>query len=322
MSSRLGINYDISTLLSLTNDKNVHTKAYAISAIGRIGGVNAIEPLMQALNDDAIKDRAIDSFKYITDKKAIDGLISILKDSSLNLEIRENASGALGRIGRPAFKKLCNLLDDEDFFVSSKATYALAKIGDKSSVPKIIKLLNKSDYIGWEIPYALRILNDQRAIKPIIYALKKDKFVDSNYAIITLLNLSKKYIYDSQLSASILKVTIHVIKNDPIDFDNITKLLKITGESGIDQVILLLKHKNYLIRRKAAQILGRVGDPRAIPALINAFNDKDDLVQYRAIESLGKIGEPSIEPLLRLLNNNDKKIRSRALKALSQIYIK
>lgn len=60
----------------------------------------------------------------------------------------------------------------------------------------------------------------------------------------------------------------------------------------------------YPLRRNAARRLGKLGDHRVVPALIQALDCTDFYVREAAAQSLEKLGEPScISQLIELLNN-------------------
>ena len=62
--------------------------------------------------------------------------------------------------------------------------------------------------------------------------------------------------------------------------------------------------KRFEREARAAAGLGSLGDPSAIPVLVNALNDQDPLVRRSAISSLGSIGDSSalsaLVPLLEV----------------------
>ena len=61
---------------------------------------------------------------------------------------------------------------------------------------------------------------------------------------------------------------------------------------------------NRFVREYAAEALGKLGDRRAVPNLIEALHDKSDLVRPSVATALGKLGEPAaIEPLQRIRHN-------------------
>ena len=49
--------------------------------------------------------------------------------------------------------------------------------------------------------------------------------------------------------------------------------------------------EDWQVRRFAAQALGKLGDRRAVPALIASLRDESDLVPPAAAEALGELGD-------------------------------
>jgi len=92
------------------------------------------------------------------------------------------------------------------------------------------------------------------------------------------------------------------------------------GEAAVEPLIQALLHSdNSVIRWRAAEALGNIGDTRAINPLIQALADKDTSVQWRAIEALADIGEPAIEFLCHAIEDEDVEIRWGATRALKDI---
>lgn len=70
----------------------------------------------------------------------------------------------------------------------------------------------------------------------------------------------------------------------------------------------------------AVWTLGKVKDPRAFEALINALKHKDLLVRAKAAEALGEIKDTkAVEPLIAVLKDKEDIIRESAAKALANI---
>lgn len=94
------------------------------------------------------------------------------------------------------------------------------------------------------------------------------------------------------------------------------EMKKHRGDVGT--LIELLKSKYQLDREKAADYLGEIGDPRAVPALIEAL--KDPAISWIAAESLGKLGDPrAVPPLIAALGSDEKWLRRNAATALGRI---
>ena len=99
----------------------------------------------------------------------------------------------------------------------------------------------------------------------------------------------------------------------------------------IDTLKSELKHKNQIIRQKAAKALGKLGDTRAVEPLITALTDKENNVRATVIEALEDIGTVrALEPLIITLEDyfniligrlKDKnyEVRCRAAKAFGKL---
>jgi len=74
-----------------------------------------------------------------------------------------------------------------------------------------------------------------------------------------------------------------------------------------------------LVRLRAAQALGRMGDTRAIPKLIAALGDEMWDVRYAAEDALVALGKPSITPLRRACSKASPLARPYILEALAKL---
>ncbi len=64
-----------------------------------------------------------------------------------------------------------------------------------------------------------------------------------------------------------------------------TTLVKL-GSPAVEALGAALNDKHYWIRHEAARALGEIGDPAALPALINALEDEEGEVRWQVGESL------------------------------------
>jgi HEAT repeat protein len=70
----------------------------------------------------------------------------------------------------------------------------------------------------------------------------------------------------------------------------------------------------------ACEALGEIGDPQAIPHLIQALQDVNSYVRWAACGALGEIGDPQAIPhLIQALRNKDGAVRKAACRALWRI---
>ena len=105
----------------------------------------------------------------------------------------------------------------------------------------------------------------------------------------------------------------------PFFFLAATALSK-AGEVALQPLLEMLHHAQYPVRQMAALALGDVGDPRAVPDLVQSLGDPQDVVRQAAAHSLGKIGaKEAVEPLLKSLADESDIVRNAAVKALGLI---
>ncbi len=99
-------------------------------------------------------------------------------------------------------------------------------------------------------------------------------------------------------------------------------------ESQFERILEIVSRPDYpyATRRKAAQILGDIGDPRAVPVLRNALHDYEQRTTLKQdiMHSLASIGDTSVvvdigRLLDRSLNTADSDIRMAAVTALGQL---
>jgi len=100
--------------------------------------------------------------------------------------------------------------------------------------------------------------------------------------------------------------------------DQIEEHLRTKHRQDVGYLISLLKSPYQLDREKSSDYLGEIGDPEAVPALIEAL--ADPTISWLAAESLGKIGDPrAVEPLIGVLSSPEKWLRRNAAEALGKI---
>jgi HEAT repeat protein len=99
----------------------------------------------------------------------------------------------------------------------------------------------------------------------------------------------------------------------------LTKVL--VGKTTVDRWGKTVDRGKRSARLNAAEALGKIGNERAVEALIKAVeDDPDDVVQWIAIEALGKIGDTrAVEPLIEALEKWDMTKRMAAAEALGKI---
>jgi HEAT repeat protein len=91
-------------------------------------------------------------------------------------------------------------------------------------------------------------------------------------------------------------------------------------KKGIEELIRDLAAEKPLVRRDAAEQLGKAKDARGVEPLLKALRDEDQGVRREATKALGEIGDASaVKPLGEMLKDSDEFVRVNALGALERI---
>lgn len=91
-------------------------------------------------------------------------------------------------------------------------------------------------------------------------------------------------------------------------------------ERAVGLLIPALKDHHYEVRYIAAETLGAFKSTKSIRPLINSLDDKDAIVRLNAAESLGRLkARKAIPQLIELLDDPDELVRGYAAEALGEL---
>lgn len=99
----------------------------------------------------------------------------------------------------------------------------------------------------------------------------------------------------------------------------VMKLGMMGGEDALRALIRTVENdqEDLIVRGRAALMLGKLKDTRAVSPLIRALEAPGFQTPLNAAQALGKIGDPrAIEPLILFADNSRDKTRDAALEAL------
>ena len=102
----------------------------------------------------------------------------------------------------------------------------------------------------------------------------------------------------------------------------VMKLGMVGGEQALRTLIGIVDNsqEDLIVRGRAALMLGKLKDGRAVPPLIRALEAPGFLTPYNAAQALGKIGDPrAIDALLSFAGNSNDKTRAAAMEALREL---
>lgn len=91
-------------------------------------------------------------------------------------------------------------------------------------------------------------------------------------------------------------------------------------ERDVPGLVRALGHKDAAVQYAAAEALGELREPSAVPPLMEVLTaDRYSGVRWKAAEALARIGEPAVVPLVGALHHPDEDVRWKAAIALGEI---
>jgi len=180
--------------------------------------------------------------------------------------------------------KIEALLKDEDPRVRMAAAGALGDLGDKGAVQPLIEALDFS--VGGGTDRETRTINE--ANKAIAIALGELGDHAAGPAEVKLLRSRDHYVLLAAVEA------LGTLR----DHAAVEPLMAIATDDSVEP----------FIAKKAIMALGRIGDPRAVPAVERMlFRERQGVSFYpEASFAVFEIGEPAATPLIQLLAGKDK----------------
>ena len=265
-------------------------RAAAARALSRIGDARAVKPLIAALIDkdgSSVHSAEAEALGQIGDVRGVGPLVAVLAGIDSDSSLREAAIIALGEIGdASAVPPLIATLNDEIARVREAAAVALGEIGDVGALEALISNLADADKdVRRSIATALGKLGDARAAAPLIVAF--DDPVDDvrraaadavvqlgGGAIEPLTAALKARNGQVRIYASKALVEVFTASGNPA----------LNARSGtVESLVECLGSRDAALRESAARLLGKIGDARAIKALVGTLtNDSPDVVQAAA----------------------------------------
>jgi HEAT repeat protein len=295
---------------ALNYKKDWSIRADAAGALGDIGDVRAVEPLIAALKhgEREVRQAITEALGKIGNPQAVEPLIATLKDKEW--KVRKASASALGKIGdqravEPLIIILKNKLENED--VLKTAAAVLGKIGDYRAVEPLIAVL-KGEVRGdrQAIAEALGEIGDTRAVEPLIATLKDEGWPVRECAAKVLDKLGWKP------DQGVNGVWYLIAKKD---WEKASAL----GTVAVEALITALEDEDGAVGNSAAKALGKIADPRAVEPLISKLKDEKWSEHKAIVEALGVIGKPAVEPLIAALEDEKEKVRTSAAEALGEI---
>lgn len=233
--------------------------------------------------------------------------------------LRARAADVLGlRKDKSAVPALLDALRGEFYTVRARAAVALGRIGDKQAIePLFLALKDPEDEVRIASCLALGFFKDPSTFDEITNVLLDDPKIEVRQAAAKALGNTQHpralphlmealhdsfWWYEREQAAGEL---LHAIER--------------MESVAVEPLIAALQDKEGTVRKFAAILLGRIGDPRAIEPLGMALYDMHHDVGEVSAEALAHFGRASFEVLAEALSHPETWIRIHSITALSKI---
>lgn len=223
--------------------------------------------------------------------------------NAAEVEERRDAVMRLAALRHPeASRTALVALKDALPIVRATAPAAVLSLPEEESTPALIPLLSdKDEFVRQEAAYALGKTRSKSAVAPLIERLNLDKKDGVRGAAAIALG---------QIGDEAAVVSLAQVLSPQLDAPNSSKARKNK------------KRENVFVLRAAARSLGQIASRAGVPALLAIIEDEqaEDDVRREAAEALGLIGDPSALPALqKLLTAQDPSLSLTASKAVLKI---
>ena len=347
--SRIGDRRAVQPLIHLFRDRYHGVRVAAADAVAEFGR-GALRELEEALNDPlpVVRVTAAKAIGLIGATESIPLLITYLGDAAP--DVRWSVARALGDFGAMAIEPISHVLrsgtremrlaaidalweipdegagdvlryalDDEDEEVRTKAAAALRKrqvidvwrrtlgsqVEEEERTPKKKRKVRLEDKKAFE-------LSGKQDIDTLISALK-DKDWNTQLGAATRLIMMGRPAVDGLIRA--------LRDEDPEIQSAAASILGDMRETAVTPLMDALDDSDRFVRLVAARNLGRIGNKRAIEALIGSLHQElDTEVRATVAEALGYMGsKQAIEPLALALQDRDEEVKIAAARSLGYI---
>jgi len=343
----------VNALIIASKDQDIDVCREAIWALKEIGNQQAIKALTLALKDqdsnthryvlkalldlkdncpvialiDALTDESYESYEYreetleilselkdpIKKNALVIALIDLLKHK--HQSIRLDALRALKMINHPlVVDALIYALNDQDSYMRIEAVTALKEINYPYLGELLLDILkdSKNDFnLCMTAIYALRGRNDSIKVKALINASKLE---DPDIVALAIKELSDiNYSRLSDVLTDVFQNEDWILRRKAQD---VLKLMK--DSIAINVLIGSLKHENEQVREDAFRTLLEMRYPYLRKFFTDFLIDENWYIRRTVIDSLaGEMDSSAINVLIRGLSHKNHLIRADAIKALA-----
>lgn len=317
-------------LIDLLGADDADLRVQAALALGMQKGPAVVEALLGALDDPDrnVQFHAVESLGKLHAPAAVASLGRIA--SSADFFLAFPAIEALVRIGdASAVRHIASRLSDPA--LGDAAAEALGALGDEDAVePLVARLAERGVPVG-PVVSALSAIHERydetggaggriedltrRMFSPAAASAVLDFVPVASGPELRCALLVLSWARTPSVAESLTRLLGHAT----VSHDVIETLVRF-GSPVLDVLTAQLVRGDIDTRRAAAVALGRIGDRRAVPALIDVLSESEPMLLAPVAGALAHLGdERAFEPLIALLGQRDPAARQAVIGALNSI---
>ncbi|MEL6321965.1 MAG: HEAT repeat domain-containing protein [Cyanobacteria bacterium J06626_14] len=311
------IDPEVMQWVEMLRSPDLNDRLVAAKALQHLGDEDAIDGLIDALDDESpkVQEIAVMALWEMANPKAIPALLTCL-GSSREEEVRQEALSALKELVSPDdLLKLLDAIQIEDELVQLNVLILLRKIHDAQALPYVLPFFESDNSTLREASVVtLRYLNQVVKCEPAL-ALAKDHHDEvRRSAILTLGHLNDE---------AVVPTLCETIATDP-DWQvrrNAAQALDLhAADASIPALTAAMEDDHWQVRKFTARALQKVANNDAIPNLIKALSDEYSDVRRDAAIALGNLGNPEVLPALQqTLDDPDRDVQIFSQRAIQKI---
>lgn len=303
--------------VDMLGSQDLNDRLVAAKALQHLGDEDAIEALVQCLNDESTKvqEIAVTALWEMANPVVVPPLLDCL-GSNHELEVREEALSALKELVAPDdLLKLLDAIQVNDENMQLNVLILLRKIHDAQALPYVLPFFESENATLREAAIVtLRYLNQVVRCEPALPLAK-----DSNEDVRRSAILTLGYLSDEQ----VVPMLCDAIANDP-DWQvrrNAAQSLDLHATSAATPALTkALADEHWQVRKFTARALQKVANDQSIPSLIKALSDEYSDVRRDSAIALGNLGNPEVlSALQQTLDDPDRDVQIFSQRAIQKI---
>jgi len=279
---------------ALDRQTNKEVQAFMIRLLQRAGKKESVKPLKEYLDDQKLCEPATQALLAIGTPEAEKALIKALKKATGTNRI--TLIKALGELqSEEATKKILPFATDLNNELRQVTLFALANIGDPQAESAVSNV-------------SLQAPSYERTMAPSLYLLYAQRLSESGHKMLCA-NICRKLI-----------ASYTAPQESHIPCTALTLLTDMLGKNAFEDILRAMDSPSQELRAQALELSDRIPGEEATARWIELMTEASPGIQAQVIAMLGKRGDPTALPVLQeKLKSHRKVIKLASIPAAARL---